>query len=99
MAGEDDVWITLWPVFNSWLTISIESGWPINDEVVVIPVAVKSNVLAISFLFALLYLIGTVVLIPASTLSSTRSLCFNPCVLAAETVTKFFSIVPFTVSA
>ena len=51
---------------------------PVNEVEVFIPDAVKSKVLAISFLFALLYLIGTVVVIPASTVKKTLSLWPKP---------------------
>ena len=70
--------MTLWPVCISWLTISIVSGIPDCAVDVLIPDATKSKVLAISFLFDLLYLIGTVVTIPAFTVKKTLSLCFNP---------------------
>ena len=65
----------------------------------VTPAEAKSKVLAISFLFALLYLIGTVVVIPAFTVKKTLSLCSNPWLLAVATVILFLSIDPLTVSS
>ena len=73
------------------------SGIPVNEVDVFIPDAVKSKVLATSFLFALLYLIGTVVVIPASTVKKTLSLWPKPWLLAVETVIWFFSKEPLTV--
>ena len=89
--GEDEECIIFWPVINPWSAILI-----VLVVVETLP-AVKAIPVVINFLFGLLYLTLKVVEIDAFTSTKIVSSVNNPCVPAAETVTRFFSTLPVIV--
>ena len=92
------MWITFCPVVKPWFAISIESGVPVNEVVVVIPLAVNPNPRVMTFLFGLSYCTVVIPVFLGLTVTLIVSLWLNPWVPDVETITRFCSMVPFIIS-